>query len=34
VMTRNINGDAVSGKVPLDTAVRPGDTITIRERFF
>jgi polysaccharide biosynthesis/export protein len=34
VVTRNINGEAVSGKVPLDTAVRPGDTITVRERFF
>jgi polysaccharide biosynthesis/export protein len=33
-VTRSINGEAVSGKVPLDTAVRPGDTITIRERFF
>jgi polysaccharide biosynthesis/export protein len=33
-VTRSINGEVVSGKVPLDTPVRPGDTITIRERFF
>ncbi len=33
-VTRAINGEVVSGKVPLDTPVRPGDTITIRERFF
>jgi len=33
-VTRSINGEAVTGRVPLDTAVRPGDTITIRERFF
>jgi polysaccharide export outer membrane protein len=33
-VTRAINGEVVTGRVPLDTAVRPGDTITIRERFF
>jgi polysaccharide biosynthesis/export protein len=33
-ITRAINGEVVTGKVPLDTAVRPGDTITIRERYF
>jgi polysaccharide biosynthesis/export protein len=33
-ITRQIQGEPVSGKVPLDTPVRPGDTITIRERFF
>jgi polysaccharide biosynthesis/export protein len=33
-ISRMINGEVVSGKVPLDTPVRPGDTITIRERFF
>lgn len=33
-VTRWINGEAVTGRVPLDTPVRPGDTITIRERFF
>lgn len=34
LMSRMINGEVVSGKVPLDTPVRPGDTITIRERYF
>ncbi len=33
-VTRQINGEFVTGRVPLDTPVRPGDTITIRERFF
>jgi polysaccharide biosynthesis/export protein len=33
-ITRQIQGEPVTGKVPLDTPVRPGDTITIRERFF
>ncbi len=33
-VTRQINGEVVTGRVPLDTPVRPGDTITIRERFF
>jgi polysaccharide biosynthesis/export protein len=33
-VSRTIQGEVVSGKVPLDTPVRPGDTITIRERFF
>jgi polysaccharide biosynthesis/export protein len=33
-VSRMIQGEIVSGKVPLDTPVRPGDTITIRERFF
>jgi polysaccharide export outer membrane protein len=33
-ITRTINGGTVTGSVPLDTPVRPGDTITIRERFF
>jgi polysaccharide biosynthesis/export protein len=33
-ITRSINGEVVTGRVPLDTPVRPGDTITIRERFF
>ncbi len=33
-VSRSINGEVVAGKVPLDTPVRPGDTITIRERFF
>jgi polysaccharide biosynthesis/export protein len=33
-ISRMIQGEVVTGKVPLDTPVRPGDTITIRERFF
>jgi polysaccharide biosynthesis/export protein len=33
-ITRAINGEVITGRVPLDTPVRPGDTITIRERFF
>ncbi len=33
-VARHINGEVVTGRVPLDTPVRPGDTITIRERFF
>jgi polysaccharide biosynthesis/export protein len=33
-ITRTIQGEPVTGKVPFDTPVRPGDTITIRERFF
>jgi polysaccharide biosynthesis/export protein len=33
-VSRMISGEVVTGKVPLDTPVRPGDTITIRERFF
>jgi polysaccharide export outer membrane protein len=33
-ITRTINSQAVTGRVPLDTVVRPGDTITIRERYF
>ena len=33
-VTRSINGEIVTGRVPLETPVRPGDTITVRERFF
>jgi polysaccharide biosynthesis/export protein len=33
-ISRMIQGEVVTGKVPLDTPVRPGDTITVRERFF
>jgi polysaccharide biosynthesis/export protein len=33
-ISRMIGGEVINGKVPLDTPVRPGDTITIRERFF
>jgi polysaccharide biosynthesis/export protein len=34
LVSRMIGGEVINGKVPLDTPVRPGDTITIRERFF
>lgn len=33
-LTRVIDGVPVTGRVPLDTSVRPGDTITVRERIF
>jgi polysaccharide biosynthesis/export protein len=33
-LTRTISGEIVTGRVPLDAPIRPGDTITIRERFF
>ncbi|MCC3247266.1 polysaccharide export protein [Methylocystis sp. WRRC1] len=33
-ITRVIDGYPVTGRVPLDTPVRPGDTITVRERIF
>ncbi len=33
-LTRMIDGYPVTGRVPLDTPVRPGDTITVRERIF
>jgi polysaccharide biosynthesis/export protein len=33
-ITRVIGGEVVTGRVPLDSPVRPGDTVTIRERFF
>jgi polysaccharide export outer membrane protein len=33
-ITRVIDGAPMTGRVPLDTPVRPGDTLTIRERIF
>lgn len=33
-LTRVIDGAPVTGRVPLDAPVRPGDTITVRERIF
>ena len=33
-LTRVISGQLVTAPVPLTQAVRPGDTITVRERFF
>ncbi len=34
VISRQINGEIVTGKVALTQPVLPGDTITIRERWF
>ena len=33
-LTRIVNGNPITGSVPLTTPVRPGDTITVRERWF
>ncbi len=33
-LTRIINGEPVSGAVPLSHPILPGDTITVKERFF
>lgn len=33
-LTRIIDGQPLTGRVPLDTMVRPGDTIMVRERIF
>jgi polysaccharide export outer membrane protein len=33
-LTRIIDGQPVTGRVPLDFPVRPGDTIMVRERIF
>jgi polysaccharide biosynthesis/export protein len=33
-ITRVIDGEPVTGRVPLDTPLRPGDTITVPERIF
>jgi len=33
-ITRNINGDIVTGRVPISDPILPGDTIAIRERLF
>lgn len=33
-LTRAVDGVPVTGRVPLDAPVRPGDTITVRERIF
>ncbi|WP_170868082.1 polysaccharide biosynthesis/export family protein [Methylobacterium sp. 13MFTsu3.1M2] len=34
VLTRDAGGSLISGIVPMTYAVRPGDTIVIKERFF
>ena len=33
-LTRSVDGQVVTGSVPLSQPVRPGDTINVRERFF
>ncbi|MBA5776129.1 polysaccharide export protein [Stappia sp. F7233] len=33
-ITRQINGEIISGRVPITDPIRPGDTIYVRERFF
>jgi polysaccharide export outer membrane protein len=33
-LTRVIDGRPVTGRVPLDTLLRPGDTVMVRERIF
>jgi polysaccharide export outer membrane protein len=33
-LTRTVNGQITRGKVPLDFPLRPGDTITVSERWF
>ncbi|MBV6659174.1 MAG: polysaccharide export protein [Devosiaceae bacterium] len=33
-VSRTINGEVVSGRLRMNDAVRPGDTITVRERWF
>lgn len=33
-ITRDVGGVSITGRVPLLQAVRPGDTVTVRERIF
>ena len=33
-ITRNINGEIITGRVPISVPILPGDTIAIRERLF
>ena len=33
-ITRQVNGEVLSGRVPITDPIRPGDTIYIRERLF
>jgi polysaccharide biosynthesis/export protein len=33
-LTRVVDGQPLTGRVPLDTLLRPGDTIMVRERIF
>ena len=34
VITRTVNGKVITGKVPITSPIRPGDTIHVRERLF
>jgi len=33
-ITRNINGEIITGRVPISDPILPGDTIAVRERLF
>ena len=33
-LTRIVNGEPITGAVPITQSILPGDTITVRERFF
>ena len=33
-VTRNVNGEIVTGRVPISDPILPGDTIAVRERLF
>ncbi len=33
-ITRQVNGDVISGRVPLSDPILPGDTVYVRERLF
>nr|MDJ0612187.1 polysaccharide export protein [Rhizobiaceae bacterium] len=33
-ITRAINGEVITGRVPLSDPILPGDTIFVRERLF
>lgn len=33
-ITRQINGEVMTGRVPISDPIRPGDTIVVRERIF
>lgn len=33
-LTRIVNGRPITGSVPITQPLRPGDTVTVRERFF
>jgi polysaccharide export outer membrane protein len=33
-VTRTINGVPTTASVPMTFPIRPGDTVTVRERFF